>query len=174
MKNFRQITAILFLGFILMFACSKKESSAVPNNNNNTNPKVDYLKIGSITFTGPQYFKVTAGFKGSTRKTELKINAGVGATKDTFLSIEHDTVLIDFPCKSGLGQTLKDSSVYFYSRLSFISGAPILSTIWGNEKFGSYIIRMENGKRVSYFSGIELEDMDTKKRYICEGRITWP
>jgi hypothetical protein len=164
--------AVLFLFMAFMInACSKKESGSTGGGNNST-PQGDYLKIGDLTFTGAANMKVTAGFKGITRKTELKIYTG--NPQDTFFGVEHDTVLINHPCKSGLGETFKDSTVYFYCRLGFVLGYPILMTVQDGKKYGSYVVKTENGKRVSIFSGIILEDMNTKKRYTCEGRITWP
>ena len=174
-KKFTQITVLLVISSSLMFACKTKEPEPAATNNTTGNPKTDYLKIGGgASFTGSDKFTVTAGFKGITRITELKISAGNGSLRDTFLSIEHDTLLLDFPCKSGMGKTFKDSTVRFFSRLSFISGAPVLLTEMSAKKYGSYIVKMENGRRVSYFSGIELVDNQTSKRYTCEGRITWP
>lgn len=165
------ILKLLLLSIIVVSACKKSETKPEIKTTN-VDPTSDYVKIGNITISDPKRLSIKAGFVGSTRKTELGISIGV--LKDSFFSVTHDTIIVNHPCKSGMGNTLKDSTVRFYGRLSFIAGAPILGTEVSNTKYGSYIIKMENGKKVSYFSGIDLIDNTTKKRYICEGRITWP
>lgn len=165
------VLKLLLLMIVVVSSCKKTETQPSSQNNPGT-PTKDYLKIGNIYISDPNRLSVKAGFVGSTRKTELGISIGI--LKDSFFSVTHDTVLVNHPCKSGMGNTFKDSTVRFYGRLSYISGAPILNTEISNTKYGSYVIKLENGKKVSYFSGIDLIDNATNKRYICEGRITWP
>jgi len=165
---------ILGLTTISIQSCKKetKNDDTEKKNDPTTQSDKDFFKIADYTFGYVRDVYVSTSYSSVTKGTELRLANKKGG--DSTLVIYHDTVLVNHPCKSGMGFTLKDSVVRFNGRIGVTLSSPVISTEQSNNKYGSYVIKLENGRKVSYFSGIDLVDTKTNKRYICEGRITWP